>query len=73
MLLEMFAVLQVERKDKATHLAMSMEQLTEKFDLQLQLLDIEFEPAEFIDIDSREWCAERVKDRGTYKVVGAHP
>ncbi|KAI3417694.1 hypothetical protein GPALN_012169 [Globodera pallida] len=103
------AVLQVERKDKATvrlkyaffmteteqffapgdehgkptvghmtqtllpkHLAMSMEQLTEKFDLQLQLLDIEFEPAEFIDIDSREWCAERVKDRGTYKVL-LHP
>uniref|UniRef100_A0A914H5C4 Uncharacterized protein n=1 Tax=Globodera rostochiensis TaxID=31243 RepID=A0A914H5C4_GLORO len=92
------AVLQVERKDKATvrlkfapgdehgkptvghmmqtllpkHLAMSMEQLTQKFDLQLQLLDIEFEPAEFIDIDSREWCAERVKDCGTYKVL-LHP
>uniref|UniRef100_A0A183BZR6 SAM domain-containing protein n=1 Tax=Globodera pallida TaxID=36090 RepID=A0A183BZR6_GLOPA len=51
------------------HLAMSMEQLTEKFDLQLQLLDIDFEPAEFIDIDPREWCAERVKDRGKYKVL----
>uniref|UniRef100_A0A914HPP2 Uncharacterized protein n=1 Tax=Globodera rostochiensis TaxID=31243 RepID=A0A914HPP2_GLORO len=54
------------------HLAMSMEELTEKFDLQLQLLDIEFEPAEFIDIDPREWCAERVQDRGKYKML-LHP
>uniref|UniRef100_A0A183BHS3 Tr-type G domain-containing protein n=1 Tax=Globodera pallida TaxID=36090 RepID=A0A183BHS3_GLOPA len=51
------------------HLAMSMEQLTEKFDLHLQLLDIEFVPPEFIDIDPREWCAELVKDRGKYKVL----
>uniref|UniRef100_A0A183CK50 PIPK domain-containing protein n=1 Tax=Globodera pallida TaxID=36090 RepID=A0A183CK50_GLOPA len=51
------------------HLAMSMEQLTEKFDLQLQLLDIEFVPAEFIDIDPGEWCTELVKDRGRYKVL----
>ncbi|KAI3421041.1 hypothetical protein GPALN_014668 [Globodera pallida] len=50
-------------------LAMSMEQLTEKFDLQLQLLDNEEEPAEFFDINPREWCAERVKDRGRYKVL----
>uniref|UniRef100_A0A914HDA5 Uncharacterized protein n=1 Tax=Globodera rostochiensis TaxID=31243 RepID=A0A914HDA5_GLORO len=51
------------------HFAMSMEELTEKFDLQLQHLDIEFVPPEFIDIDPREWCAELVKDRGKYKVL----
>uniref|UniRef100_A0A914HDU9 Uncharacterized protein n=1 Tax=Globodera rostochiensis TaxID=31243 RepID=A0A914HDU9_GLORO len=54
------------------HFAMSMEELTEKFDLQLKFLDIEFEPPEFIDIDPREWCAERVKDGVMYKVL-LHP
>uniref|UniRef100_A0A183BVW6 G domain-containing protein n=1 Tax=Globodera pallida TaxID=36090 RepID=A0A183BVW6_GLOPA len=51
---------------------MTMEQLTANFDLQLQHLDDYFEPAEFIDIDPREWCVERVKDRGKYKVL-LHP
>uniref|UniRef100_A0A914IE53 G domain-containing protein n=1 Tax=Globodera rostochiensis TaxID=31243 RepID=A0A914IE53_GLORO len=51
------------------HLRLSMEQLTENFDLQLQHLDNEFEPARFIDIDPREWGAEWVKNRGEYKVV----
>uniref|UniRef100_A0A183CIE9 C2H2-type domain-containing protein n=1 Tax=Globodera pallida TaxID=36090 RepID=A0A183CIE9_GLOPA len=54
------------------HLAMSMEQLTANFDLQLQHLDNYFVPPEFIDIDPREWCAERVQDRGKYKVL-LHP
>uniref|UniRef100_A0A914HDH9 G domain-containing protein n=1 Tax=Globodera rostochiensis TaxID=31243 RepID=A0A914HDH9_GLORO len=52
------------------HFTMSMEQLTEMFDRQLQLLHTEF--GEFFDIAPREWCAERVKDRGKYKVL-LHP
>uniref|UniRef100_A0A914HGM6 Uncharacterized protein n=1 Tax=Globodera rostochiensis TaxID=31243 RepID=A0A914HGM6_GLORO len=52
------------------HFAMSMEQLTEMFDRQLQLLHTEF--GEFFDIAPGEWCAERVKDRGKYKVL-LHP
>uniref|UniRef100_A0A914ID21 G domain-containing protein n=1 Tax=Globodera rostochiensis TaxID=31243 RepID=A0A914ID21_GLORO len=51
------------------HLRLSMVQLTKMFGLQLQYLDNEFEPARFIDIDPREWGAERVKNRGEYKVL----
>uniref|UniRef100_A0A914IDR4 G domain-containing protein n=1 Tax=Globodera rostochiensis TaxID=31243 RepID=A0A914IDR4_GLORO len=51
------------------HLAMPMEQLATQFELQLQRLDNDFEPAQFIDIDPREWGAEWVKDRGEYNVL----
>uniref|UniRef100_A0A914HRN3 G domain-containing protein n=1 Tax=Globodera rostochiensis TaxID=31243 RepID=A0A914HRN3_GLORO len=53
----------------SNHLAMTFEQLTANFDLQLQHLDNYFEPAEFIDIELRKWYAERVQDRGKYKVL----
>uniref|UniRef100_A0A914ICK8 G domain-containing protein n=1 Tax=Globodera rostochiensis TaxID=31243 RepID=A0A914ICK8_GLORO len=54
------------------HLDMTIEQFTAKFGLQLQILDIDFEPPEYIDIVPREWCTKRVQNGGKYKMV-LHP
>uniref|UniRef100_A0A183BJ85 G domain-containing protein n=1 Tax=Globodera pallida TaxID=36090 RepID=A0A183BJ85_GLOPA len=54
------------------HLDKPIEQLTAKFNLQLQILDTDFEQPEYIDIVPREWCSKRVQNGGKYKMV-LHP
>ncbi|KAI3416528.1 hypothetical protein GPALN_006069 [Globodera pallida] len=54
------------------HLDKPIEQLTAKFNLQLQILDTDFESPEYIDIVPREWCSKRVQNGGKYKMV-LHP